>query len=194
MMTLLEVIAWAIEAHKMQTRKGGGTYVTHLSRVALGVERLGGDLIAIKAAWLHDTIEDTDCSFDDLRAVFGIEVASVVKELSDNKELPKARRKALTIEHAPVLSFRASLVKRADCSDNMQDIVANPPPSWSSERVDQYMEWGNAVIAALPPKPDTSEEVRNYLKKYPVQPSREGFCPESVGMTWEEYIVDINKE
>ena len=69
------------------------------------------DLVALQAALLHDTLEDTETTPDELRRLFGAEVLGVVLEVSDDKSLPKERRKQLQIEHAPSLSARAKLVK-----------------------------------------------------------------------------------
>ena len=51
-----------------------------------------------QAAFLHDTVEDTDTSFDELEQVFGEEVKKVVAECSDDKALPKAERKRLQVK------------------------------------------------------------------------------------------------
>ena len=69
------------------------------------------DLVALQAALLHDTLEDTETTPDELRRLFGAEVLGVVLEVSDDKSLAKERRKQLQIEHAPSLSARAKLVK-----------------------------------------------------------------------------------
>src|SRR5437016_2841167 len=66
------------------------------------------------AAILHDTVEDTETSFEELKERFGLLIAETVAEVTDDKSLPKPKRKALQIEHAPHLSRHAKLVKLAD--------------------------------------------------------------------------------
>ena len=80
------------------------------------------DVETLCAALLHDTVEDTDTTPDELEAAFGPEVSGVVMEVTDDKRLPKAERKRLQIEHAAVVSHRAKLVKLADKICNLRDI------------------------------------------------------------------------
>lgn len=96
------------------------------------------------AAVLHDTIEDTETTAEELRAVFGEQVASVVLEVTDDKLLDKAVRKQLQIEHAPHISPQAKLVKLVKLADkisNVRDILASPPADWSAERKQAYFDW-----------------------------------------------------
>ena len=104
------------------------------------------DPVVIAAALLHDTIEDTKTTKAELRRVFGKEVAGVVVEVTDDKRLPKERRKELQIEHAAHLSNGAKLVKLADKICNLTDILASPPKDWSVERKREYFEWAKRVI------------------------------------------------
>jgi hypothetical protein len=60
----------------------------------------------IQAALLHDTVEDTDTSFDEIEAEFGVNVCHLVRELTDNKSLPKAERKRLQV--MCLLSFQTA--------------------------------------------------------------------------------------
>jgi GTP diphosphokinase / guanosine-3',5'-bis(diphosphate) 3'-diphosphatase len=98
---------------------------------------------------LHDTIEDTDTTADQLRARFGDEVAQIVLEVTDDKSLPKEKRKQLQIEFAPKASHGAKLVKLADKICNLRDILASPPTGWSDERKAEYFEWAKNVVDGL---------------------------------------------
>ena len=100
----------------------------------------------IAAALLHDTVEDTDTSFDELEREFGIEIRDVVAEMTDDKSLPKAERKQLQIDHAPYLTPRARLVKLADKIVNLTDMLVAPPDNWSKQRKYEYVQWGKRVI------------------------------------------------
>lgn len=107
------------------------------------------------AALLHDTIEDTETSVEELVETFGGHVASLVQEMTDDKQLPKAERKLLQIEHAAHLSAKARLVKLADKIANLRDVADNPPVDWPLARRQEYFDWAKQVvdkIAEPPPK------------------------------------------
>jgi len=145
----LEVVAFSAEAHKDQRRKSGGAYINHPIRVAATLAEVGAPERAVKAALLHDTLEDTEATYEDLVQLAGYEVADIVEELTDNKELPKAERKRLTIEHARGLSLGAKFVKLADLLDNCTGILGDhPPEGWDEERIRAYGEWANKVREA----------------------------------------------
>jgi (p)ppGpp synthase/HD superfamily hydrolase len=142
-------------AHQGQTRKGLGAepYVIHLEEVAALVTQFGGTETAIVAAWLHDTVEDCDVTRADLVDAFGEAVAAVVMELTDDKSLPKAERKWLQIVNAPKKSPEAALIKLCDKMSNVRAVGLNPPLHWPAERKHAYVEWAEAVVAALPDVP-----------------------------------------
>jgi guanosine-3',5'-bis(diphosphate) 3'-pyrophosphohydrolase len=101
-------------------------------------------------AILHDTIEDTKTTADELREHFGEKITSIVLDVTDDKSITdKARRKALQIEHAPHISYEAKLVKLADKISNLRDIKSQPPADWSDETKQQYFEWAKKVIAGV---------------------------------------------
>ena len=101
------------------------------------------------AAVLHDTIEDTDTTEQELVRYFGKDVADIVLEVTDDKALPKAERKRLQIEHAAHISRRAKLVKLADKICNLRDITASPPADWSVDRKREYFDWAKSVVDRL---------------------------------------------
>lgn len=139
--------------HKDQRRKDKQQtpYVNHVIGVAHILVSEGGitDVSVIQAALLHDTVEDTDTSFYELQAEFGEDVANLVREMTDDKSLPKAERKALQISHAPKASYRAKLVKLADKLYNLRDLRRVTPEGWTEERVQEYFEWAAQVVAGL---------------------------------------------
>jgi (p)ppGpp synthase/HD superfamily hydrolase len=141
---------FAARAHTAQHRKGLAKepYVNHLTEVtALLTEAIGGDdpeLIA--AAYLHDTLEDTATVYEDLVAQFGVEVAKLVAEVTDDKSLPKAERKRLQVETMTRKSLRAQLLKIADKTSNLRSLVSSPPAGWSKARLMEYIEWAEAVV------------------------------------------------
>jgi guanosine-3',5'-bis(diphosphate) 3'-pyrophosphohydrolase len=146
---LLDAMEFAAEKHRHQRRKDAHSspYINHPIALASLLKREGvDDVDVLCAALLHDTIEDTQTTADELRARFGEVITSVVLEVSDDKTLGKDERKRLQIEHAYELSERAKLVKLADKICNVSDIVAAPPARWTLERKRQYLEWAKAVV------------------------------------------------
>lgn len=151
--TLIEAVAFAAEKHRDQRRKdvAASPYINHPIALAHVLANEGGvtNLTALCAAVLHDTVEDTDTTEQELIERFGSDIASVVMEVTDDKSLDKARRKALQVEHAPHLSYAARLVKLADKISNLRDILASPPADWPVERKEAYFDWAAKVVAGL---------------------------------------------
>jgi len=150
---LFDALAFAAHKHRAQRRKDkeASPYINHPIALADVLVNEGGvdDAVALAAAVLHDTIEDTETSYAELREQFGKEVADVVLEVTDDKTLDKAERKALQVAHAHRLSVRAKLVKLADKICNLRDIVSNPPATWPLVRKQEYYEWAKRVIDGL---------------------------------------------
>lgn len=148
---LLGALHFAADKHRDQRRKGAeaSPYVNHLIEVAELLAREGGvsDIVVLQAAVLHDTLEDTQTTREELELAFGHEVRSLVEEMTDDKSLPKTERKRLQIEHAPHLSPRAKLVKLADKISNVRSILETPPEGWSLERRREYLDWSERVVA-----------------------------------------------
>ena len=146
---VLQAALFAAERHSRQRRKDSDAspYINHPLSVAEVLARHGiEDVVALQAALLHDTIEDTDTSPAELEARFGPEVVSVVLEVSDDKSLDKAERKRLQVEHAKRLSDRAKLIKLGDKICNVLDVAGNPPADWPLERRIEYLDWTEAVV------------------------------------------------
>ena len=143
---------WAARAHKSQQRKGidAEPYVNHLLEVAELVAHADapGDVEVVIAGLLHDTVEDVGVTEADLVAEFGPRVAELVMLVTDDKSLPKDRRKWLQIEHAPGLPRDAKLIKLADKTSNLRALVRTPPAGWSAERLAYYVTWAAAVVEA----------------------------------------------
>ena len=135
---VLEAAAFAAERHRDQRRKGkdASPYINHPLALARLLAQDGGerDATVLMAALLHDTVEDTGTTFAEIEQLFGAEVATIVREVTDDKALPKAERKRLQIEHAARLSRRAMLVKLADKICNLRDILISPPTDWTVQR------------------------------------------------------------
>ena len=124
-----KMFATAAHAAVGQKRKySGDDYIVHPQRVAAIVEKHGGTDEMIAAAWLHDTVEDTDVTPILITKMFGVEVASIVEGLTDIS-LPedgnRAKRKSIDRMHSANASTEAQFVKCADIIDNSWDIAEN---------------------------------------------------------------------
>lgn len=151
---LLQAIDFAAYKHRQQRRKSseGIPYINHPIAVARLLAEVGGieDEDVLVAAVLHDTVEDTATTREELEAAFGPAVRRLVDEVTDDKSLPKAERKRLQVVHAGGLSRGAALIKLADKVLNVQDLSHAPPADWSTERIRQYLDWAEEVVGNLP--------------------------------------------
>ncbi|MDR0536133.1 MAG: HD domain-containing protein [Puniceicoccales bacterium] len=153
MKRLLHATHFAAEKHSNQRRKNtaAAPYINHPIEVALHLATVGNvtneDWLA--AAVLHDTIEDTDTSREEIAGLFGETVASLVCECTDDKSLPKAERKRLQVVNAAGKSVGAKLIKIADKSCNLRSMLADPPKGWSTSRQLQYFVWAREVIRGM---------------------------------------------
>ncbi|KAI4496592.1 hypothetical protein M0804_000402 [Polistes exclamans] len=147
---IIKCTNFAAEKHRNQKRKDAAQtpYINHPIGVANILVHEGDvyDPVVILAALLHDTVEDTDTSFDEIEQEFGYTVSQVVQEVTDDKALPKAERKRLQIENAPKRSHRAKLVLLADKLYNLRDLQKSTPIGWTSERVKEYFKWAKAIV------------------------------------------------
>jgi len=147
----LQGLAFAAHQHRTQRRKSAGDtpYINHPIAVAnvLAVEGGITDEELLLAALLHDTVEDTGATFEELTTRFGQTVADLVAEVTDDKSLPKAARKLAQIEHAPPLSLRGKQLKLADKICNLRDLCDAPPEGWPCEQCREYVEWAAKVVA-----------------------------------------------
>jgi guanosine-3',5'-bis(diphosphate) 3'-pyrophosphohydrolase len=146
---VLQAAAFAAEKHRHQRRKDAeaSPYINHPIQLAyILVQADVEDPIVLAAALLHDTIEDTNTTHDELEIVFGHEIANIVVECSDDKTLDKLERKQAQVDHAAHISKRAQLVKLADKIANVSDIDGAPPAGWSLERKREYFDWARRVV------------------------------------------------
>jgi (p)ppGpp synthase/HD superfamily hydrolase len=150
---LFEAIRFAADKHRNQRRRDSAKspYINHPIEVVQLLWKVGGvrDMNVLLAAILHDTVEDTDTRPEEISDRFGEEVRSLVMEVTDDKSLPKSERKLLQIETAPHKSYGAKLIKLADKSCNVRNLISMPPVDWSLERRREYLLWTENVVAGL---------------------------------------------
>ena len=146
----VRALDFAARKHRDQRRKGAAKepYINHPAEVArLVAEATGGrPLAVVLAALLHDTLEDTKTTFEELEREFGPDVAALVAEVTDDKLLPKAERKRLQVEHAAGKSAGAKLIKIADKTSNLRSLLESPPVEWDARRRREYFEWAKSVV------------------------------------------------
>ncbi|MCU7801614.1 MAG: HD domain-containing protein [Candidatus Thiodiazotropha sp. (ex Lucinoma borealis)] len=150
---LIRTLAFAARKHRDQRRMDvqASPYINHPITLADILVNEGGvtDTETLVTALLHDTIEDTDTTAEEIESEFGLVVAGLVMEVTDDDSLTKLERKELQIQHAPYLSEKARLVKLADKIANLRDVCHNPPKDWSLQRKQAYFDWAKAVIDGL---------------------------------------------
>lgn len=150
---LLRALDFAARKHRDQRRKGNhqAPYINHPIEVATLLATVGrvDDVAVLQAAILHDTIEDTDATPEEIEREFGAEVRALVLEVTDDMSMPSPQRKRHQVEHAAGLSHRARLIKIADKIANVGDIARHPPPDWNAERRRNYYAWTAEVIGEI---------------------------------------------
>ena len=150
---LLKALAFAAHKHRDQRRKDAeaSPYINHPIALADVLVNEGGvsDVEVLCAALLHDTVEDTATTPEELAGAFGSRVARIVAEVTDDQALAKAERKRLQVERAGGLSPEAKLVKLADKICNLRDVAERPPASWDLARRREYFDWAKRVVDGL---------------------------------------------
>lgn len=146
----LDALNFAALRHRWQRRKGerGAPYVNHLIEVANILASHGlDDTDMLCAAVLHDVIEDTDATADEIRQRFGPRITALVLEVTDDPRMPKWQQKLSQIDTASAMSEAAQNLRVADKISNLRGILTSPPPGWSLERKIAYYAWAERVVA-----------------------------------------------
>lgn len=171
---LLRAARFAARKHIAQKRKGNDAapYINHPLEVAHLLADVGNvtDHEILMAAILHDTVEDTGTTREELVEQFGERVAEMVLEVTDDKSLAKAERKQKQIEHAPHLSDGAKHIKLGDKISNIRDVLENPPDGWSDQRRLEYIDWGEKVVNGLR---GANEKLENHFDELVAEARRE---------------------
>lgn len=164
---LLKAFRFAAEKHKHQRRKDAeaSPYINHPIQVTDTLWRIGEvrDTDLLLAAILHDTIEDTDATPDEIQMVFGPTVCAIVLEVTDDKKLSQKERKQRQVETAPYKTHNAKMLKLADKICNVRELIDAPPPGWSLEHRREYLLWTERVVAGLRGSNDKLESLYDDL-------------------------------
>lgn len=148
---LFKALQFAAIKHKNQIRKGTGEpYINHPIELLAILDSCGlknEDVLCI--AILHDVLEDTQTSINELSLLFNDNIVNGVIQMSDNKTLPKSERKLLQIQHSKDLPYKVQLVKIADKISNIRNISNNSPKDWDIERTISFVLWCKAVVDSI---------------------------------------------
>jgi guanosine-3',5'-bis(diphosphate) 3'-pyrophosphohydrolase len=148
---LLEALDFAAQRHSAQRRKGpdAAPYVNHLIEVATLVASVAqvDDVEVLMAAVLHDVLEDTPTTSGEVSERFGERVCRFVEALSDDKSLPRRRRREITLAELPAMDALTKIVKLADLTSNIKLL----PPTWSEEHKREYLEWSEHAATICAP-------------------------------------------
>lgn len=149
MAQIVRAAYFAGEKHKDQRRsdKEETPYINHPLELAsiLVDEGYVKDVDVICAALLHDTIEDTDTTYEELESIFGSVVTNIVREVSNDMTLSSTERRIREAAKIPVLSNPAKLVKLADKIANIRDISTMPPVGWTLEKKEAYFDFSLSI-------------------------------------------------
>ena len=164
----LKALVVAAEKHKNQRRKDADAspYINHPIALANILVNEGSitDINVLCGAILHDTIEDTETTKEELTQQFGDKITSIVLDVTDDKTLPKAERKLKQIEHASHASNEAKLVKLADKISNLRDLLSSPPKDWTDDRKKEYFDWAGKVVDQIRGTNSKLENIFDSLK------------------------------
>jgi guanosine-3',5'-bis(diphosphate) 3'-pyrophosphohydrolase len=174
--TLLKAVVFAADKHRDGRRKGeeASPYINHPVQVAALIAGFGEtDIDTLVAAFLHDTIEDTKTTAEEIEMAFGPKVRALVVEVTEEKreitdpiekKKDKQLRRERQIAGAPDLSHGAKLIRLADKQDNVRDILERPPKDWSEEERQQYFDFAKRMNdACRDASPDLAAQFDNLL-------------------------------
>jgi guanosine-3',5'-bis(diphosphate) 3'-pyrophosphohydrolase len=146
-----EAAEFAAHRHTGTARKArpDEPYINHLAEVAnlLAFATDGSDAELVAAGWLHDTVEDTETTREELAQKFGERVASLVVEVTDDMNLSQTERRQKQIEDAPHKSPGAKLIKIADKISNIRARIHSDPSPEERADLTDYVDWAEQVVA-----------------------------------------------
>lgn len=149
-----EAMIFAAQKHQEKEQKVPGTdlpYVVHLSNVAMEIMMAAFNSsyfnlgFTLQVALLHDTIEDTSTSFEELEDRFGSDIAKAVLALTKNSDLPKDQQMPDTLKRIKKLSTEVWAIKLADRITNLQA----PPLDWNKEKKIDYKKEAIIILSEL---------------------------------------------
>jgi len=169
-----KTIRFAAKKHADQNQVIPGTnlpYVVHLSNVAMEIifasqeTKEFNTAFAIQVALLHDILEDTEATFEEIVSEFGKEIAQAVLALTKNTDISKQERMTDSLTRIRKLPKEVWAVKLADRITNLQI----PPENWSLEKIQKYQKQALQILDSLKGgniylEKRLSERIQNYLQ------------------------------
>ena len=143
-----KALLFAIEKHSGQTRDDSKTpFISHPIAVCeLLRENMIADTDTICAAYLHDTVEDTDATMEDISREFGKKITDLVFELTNDKSMPKPERDEKMVKYFSKASHGAKLIKLADRYHNLCSLNDTP---WDISKKKTYVEESKKLLESL---------------------------------------------
>jgi guanosine-3',5'-bis(diphosphate) 3'-pyrophosphohydrolase len=165
---VFEALEFAAYKHRRQKRKGaiGIPYINHPIEVAGMLVRSMNEPSKelIIAALLHDTMEDTDVSNEEIEEKFGKQISDIVSEVTDNMSLPSEKRRKIQIEKAHSLSYEARCIKITDKTCNIHDMLYTKV-MWSRKRKINYIIWAKNIVEQIQGTHNDLESAFNNMLK-----------------------------
>lgn len=148
--TVIQAIFFASIKHSSQRRKNPqkDPYINHPIETLSIVSHTSGvtDFKTQAAAVLHDVLEDTSCTKEELIETFGNEIAQIVIEVTDDKTQTKLERKKNQAEKMKTASYPARIIKIADKISNCNSLLESLPEGWTKEDAMGYVAWSKDVV------------------------------------------------
>lgn len=140
----------AAERHSGQYRpnRGREPKINHIEEVARLVRESGGELDEVAAAWLHDIVEDTDTTIEEIQELYGAEIAELVDGLTDPTEflgMSLKLRKELQAQRLSLKSDQVKRIKLCDQISNVRSVVNDPPLDWDNDKCLIYLDGAQKV-------------------------------------------------
>jgi (p)ppGpp synthase/HD superfamily hydrolase len=166
-----KAMKYAGEKHRDQLVPGTtANYLLHISNVTMEVMMAHQahpdfDLaLAMPVAILHDTIEDTDATYEEISELYGSRIADGVLALTKDDSLPdKPSKMADSLQRIRAQAPEVALVKIADRITNLQ----SPPAHWTSEKITAYRQEAIIIADALGGKHDyLDQRIRKKIEAY----------------------------
>ena len=150
---LIDAFQFASYKHRFQFRKGENhqAYIVHPAAVCKILSDSGvTDVEILCGALLHDTVEDTQTTFEELEEKFGPKITQYVRELTDDKSLDKISRKKSHLAEAYVESKGAQMINLADRINNCESLIESCPMSLGPHKKAQgYIVWSKKIADAV---------------------------------------------
>lgn len=168
---LLTALEFSAQYHSGQYRDGEDKipYIIHPIGVCILVweSGTGATTDMLIAALLHDTLEDTDATAEEIENLFGPHVLRLVLDLTTDPKLSSKEAKQHQLDHAPYMHEQAKVVKLCDRLYNITDLLNSPPPTWSQEGKDAYIAHTEKLVKALEgAAPFIENEIANIVAAY----------------------------